>query len=333
MPDVRVEKAITLDPLSTNAPATSATSDMPVIETKPDSTPATEAPETPEAATEAEATVTTTAESAPADKPGDSPASDAQAKKPAQGVQKRIDELTKQREEANRRADAVQAMLDRALSVIEGKPPQSAAQPTATPTEEAEPKKPDRNTFTDPDAYDAAMDTYVQAKAEFVAKREVGKALDANNKAQQERTIAEQQRVAREAYGARVEKAKVKYPDYKEVAESPNVTVSIPMAHAIAHSDDGPEIAYYLGKNPQEAQRIATLSPPVQLLELGKIAVRLASPTAPKPQVTAAPKPITPIVTGADASTATSEEESMDAYAARRQKQLADERSKKHLRH
>jgi len=39
MPDVVIEKPITLDLLPQKAPALSATSDIPVIETKPDASP------------------------------------------------------------------------------------------------------------------------------------------------------------------------------------------------------------------------------------------------------------------------------------------------------
>jgi hypothetical protein len=56
-----------------------------------------------------------------------------------------------------------------------------------------------------------------------------------------------------------------------------------PMAHAILHSEQGPDIAYHLGKNPAEAERISKLAPALQLVELGKIASKLEAPAeAPK---------------------------------------------------
>ena len=95
------------------------------------------------------------------------------------------------------------------------------------------------------------------------------------------------------------------------------------MASAIAHSEEGPEIAYYLGNHPEEAERISKLVPQLQLVELGKIVARLTPTDKPK-TVSAAPAPGKPIKASSE-TTVSPEEESMEAYASRRKKELAQQ--------
>lgn len=328
MPDVKIEKGITLDLLPANEPATSSTNDMPIIETQPDSIAAPESKEAPE--TEG----TTTGESATPEKEATADsAATPETKKPAKGVQKRIDELTREREEAKRLAESEHAEKLRLLALLEkgGKQEQS----TDVQTEDLPPVKPSKADYADPDAYDAAMDSFIEAKASWTAKQEVKAALDEQNRKTMEANIAAEQKAVQTQYMARVEKVMEKYPDFKEVAESPDVTVSIPMAHAIIHSEQGPDIAYYLGKHPEEAARISSLLPPLQLVELGIIAASLktpaSSPAAVKPIVSAAPKPIKPLGTGAGNIEKPIEEMSMEEYAAKRIPELNAQR--RGLRH
>jgi hypothetical protein len=66
------------------------------------------------------------------------------------------------------------------------------------------------------------------------------------------------------------------------------------MAESIQSSDNGPDLAYWLGSNPKEAERIARLSPILQAKEIGKIEVRLAD-NPPVKKSTSAPTPISPV--------------------------------------
>ena len=66
------------------------------------------------------------------------------------------------------------------------------------------------------------------------------------------------------------------------------------MAQTIQASEIGPDVIYWLGSNPKEADRIARLSPLLQAREIGKIEARLgANPPAKK--TTTAPAPIAPV--------------------------------------
>jgi hypothetical protein len=66
------------------------------------------------------------------------------------------------------------------------------------------------------------------------------------------------------------------------------------MAETIRSSDIGPELAYYLGTNPKDAERISRLAPLAQAKEIGKIEAKLAS-DPPMKRTTSAPAPISPV--------------------------------------
>ena len=316
---METEKQVVLDLLDTNSPALSSTDDVPKVETKPDATPAKEevVPAAPEKAE--------TETSATSDKPEDSSATPEEAKKPAKGVQKRIDELTRQREDERRAREAAEARELRILAALE-----KATGVTEKPKDtDTEPVRPQESAFQNPQEYDAAVENWIAARSEWIADRKVAQKFEEQNRRTAEERQAAQVKKVQEDFQKRVDKAKEKYADFSEVAESPDVMVSFPMSYAILNAEEGPEIQYFLGKNPAEAKRISEMNivdhngntvPDVarQLVELGKIVNKLTIPTRP---VSAAPAPIKPI-SKASEHEKSAEEESMEEYAARRKKEL-----------
>jgi hypothetical protein len=145
------------------------------------------------------------------------------------------------------------------------------APPSAPPPE---PLKPDN--FADAQAYADAM---AERKAqELLAKRE-----------------AEAEQAAMlEAYQDREEEARNKYDDFEQVAYNPKLPVTETMAQTIQASDNGPDVIYYLGSNPKEAERIARLSPLLQAREIGKIEAKLGD-NPPAKKTSTAPAPIAPV--------------------------------------
>lgn len=104
-----------------------------------------------------------------------------------------------------------------------------------------------------------------------------------------------------EAYSEREEEARAKYDDFEAVAYNPTLHVTDAMAEVIRESEIGPEVAYFLGSNPKEAERIARLSERVQAKEIGRIEAKLMA-DPPVKRTTSAPAPIRPVtakVTGA----------------------------------
>lgn len=97
-----------------------------------------------------------------------------------------------------------------------------------------------------------------------------------------------------EKYQSQIDAAEDKYPDYVQVAHT-HKFMSAEMAAAIKSSDIAVDLAYHLGTNLKEAERIFKLSPMLQVKELGKLEAKLESapPVVKKPS--SAPAPIKPV--------------------------------------
>ena len=141
-----------------------------------------------------------------------------------------------------------------------------------------------------------APEDYTRAVAEQ-AVREVGAEILARQASEAQEIAA---RAAQDAWAESTADFREKVPDFDAVVHNPNLTVTPVMADAIRESGRGAEIAYYLGKNPAEAARIASLPPFARrprLLALKREWVALRkppsaarpSPSAPSRAVRAAP--------------------------------------------
>lgn len=97
-------------------------------------------------------------------------------------------------------------------------------------------------------------------------------------------------------HASREEQARDKWDDYDEVALNDNLPVTEGMALTIVESEIGPDILYWLGRNPKEAERISRLSPLSQAREIGKIEIHLSA-NPPAKKVSNAPEPIRPVGT------------------------------------
>lgn len=128
----------------------------------------------------------------------------------------------------------------------------------------------------------------VEAYAEALAAHKAEELL--RNREQQR---ARQEMV--EAYHEREEDARGKYDDFEQVAYNPKLPVTNVMAETIQASDIGPDIAYFLGSNPKEAERISRLSPFLQAKEIGKIEAKLSENPPAVKKTSSAPTPITPV--------------------------------------
>lgn len=126
-----------------------------------------------------------------------------------------------------------------------------------------------------------------EAYAEALAERKAAEKLA-------QRQAHEQMAQTLEAFAEREEEVRGKYDDYDQVIRNPNLPITDVMARTIQASEVGPEVAYFLGTNPKEADRIARLPAFLQAKEIGRIEAKLiAEPPAKK--TTSAPPPITPV--------------------------------------
>ena len=162
----------------------------------------------------------------------------------------------------------------------------------------------------------------VEAYAEALATQKAEQLL-------QQRELERQQAAVVESYHEKEEQARDKYDDFEQVAYNPSLKISTVMAQTIQASEIGPDIAYFLGSNPKEADRISRLSPFLQAKEIGKIEAKVAaSPPTKKPS--SAPAPIQPVAARASGAPAydTTDPRSIKAMstsdwiAAERQRQI-----------
>ncbi len=188
--------------------------------------------------------------------------------------------LARDRAKRERELEAdVRRLKEREAPVVQQKP--------------ADPAAPKREDYPDYEAY-------IDARAEFVADQRFAKRESEQTKAQQEARARQESEATFSVYAEREAKAKEKYADFDEVVRDPSLPITDAMFRALVLSDEGPELAYYLGNNRTEAQRIAALPPIAQAREIGKLEAKLAiAPAPPKPaSVSKAPAPIEPLSGG-----------------------------------
>lgn len=224
------------------------------------------------------------AEPAPQEQPtGDDAAAEPQPKR--QTAQDRIDELTRLRRDAERREEQARRdaehWRDQAL--------RTQPKPDPQPKADDEP---------DPARYEYGESDlgYIRDLATHQATRAV----------RAEFAAAEREREARAAaasWQSRMSQAAAKHADFHEVvvegAQRNAWDCTPTMLQALQDSEVGGDLAYHLAKNPDDARRIAALSPVSQVRELGRLEAKLSQPQQAQPKtVTAAPDP-TPQVRGA----------------------------------
>jgi len=137
--------------------------------------------------------------------------------------------------------------------------------------------------------YTPALDQFesVEAYAEALATQKAEQMV-------QQREDQKQQSQVLDVYHDLEEEARGKYNDFEQVAYNPNLPITTVMAETIRSSDVGPDVAYYLGANPKEADRISKLAPYLQAKELGKIEVKVTD-NPPTKKTSSAPAPISPV--------------------------------------
>lgn len=316
MPDILTDTPATARPLL------SATSDMPTLE-----------PATPEPTSEPAEPTTLAPEpesSAQVDAEPSEPLAEPKPSKPKDGIGERISTYAERARAAEARAERLEKIVEQ---IIERVPQPQQTQPvqTTAPTPEPPAPRPRRENFSDPDAYDAAVDEWSEARSqrmidiklaerEHVAKAEREKTERETQQQAAERQLTEIDRTYRE----RVASVAEKYPDYAEVVEAPDLPFRGVIADAIRVSEHGPEIAYHLATHREELNKLAAMPPVQQALYLGRME---ASLTAPRAQAPSAPAPITPLRRGTNTAAPTTLQDAMERggieeYAAMRQKQL-----------
>ena len=131
---------------------------------------------------------------------------------------------------------------------------------------------------------------------QFTTTEEYVEALTTSKAQQivQQQQFEQQRQELLGGYHDKEEVARDKYEDFEQVAYNPKLPITDVMAQTIQASDNGPDIAYYLGTNPKEADRISRLGPLLQAKEIGRLEAKIASDPVTK-RTSSAPAPISPV--------------------------------------
>lgn len=204
----------------------------------------------------------------------DKPASEAAEKDDKEGqrpesksaVQKRIDKLTRDKYENKKE---IEDLKQRLLAIEKG----GKAQPGAeeNPPEEKVAVKPKPDDFG---TYEEFAEALADWKYEDRRRKEKAAEAEAASKRAQEQAANE----VANTYNKRVAEAKERYDDFEDVVGR---STAIPDAviHSIIRMENGPDVAYYLGKNPKVCKKMMDLANSGDLLsaivEAGKISQAL----------------------------------------------------------
>lgn len=242
--------------------------------------------------------------------PTDSAAQSPADKKPVDPVQRRIDQITWQKHEAERRYNAAVFREQEMARELEQLRRERAEQQrrASMPTPE--------QYGMDAEQYRRAMEQHSQQWIEQ-QQREASERMQAQQQAQMREH-------AQRAINARIAEAVEKYSDYAEVVGNPALpplqTVNPPLFAALMEHEQMAELTYYLGKHPSDAHRIASLSPAKAILEMGKIAGRLSA--GPARQTSNAPAPPATVGSAATADTGPSDKDDTETWMRKRNEQV-----------
>jgi hypothetical protein len=225
---------------------------------------------------------------------------------------RRIDELTRDKHEARRHAERMEKMLEQLTAQ------QRAPEPVAQGIQ-----PPDPNDFAG-GQYDPR---YIQAQLEYTRVSAIDEAKRAVAAEYEQRAQYERQAQAQAKLEATEAATRAKFADYDAVIEGitsdPRLAQNPTIRQALLGLDNGPEIAYTLGKNLDVAYEIANMNPIQAGMRLAEIINR-----APR-KTSNAPTPIRPLgTTGANPAKTLYEMSPAEFIAARN----AEERARKESR-
>jgi hypothetical protein len=135
------------------------------------------------------------------------------------------------------------------------------------------------------------IEEYAKAKA----KHESDKALKEHETKQRTQAHQEAQGRLVKDWETKAARADSKYEDFEEVVGELKPDYRHPWTVAVMQAENAEDVAYHLGKNIKEAQRIAALDPVGQIRAIALLEARLAAEPAKPKEPSKAPAPINPV--------------------------------------
>lgn len=226
------------------------------------------------------------------------------------GFQRKIERQEREISELRAENARRDAMLEKALAAIEKTA--GTKQEEQVANENAPPSRDDFDDYQE----------YLEARTEWKTRETIRAEMARNAEERQQLQKQEEQQQIQKSVEQQLEERKTKgrekYKDFQEVALADDVPINPLMAEIIAGSDNGEDMAYFLGKNRDEALRIARLSPLAAAKELGALEASLKAKPVAAPKVTAAPAPATPVSGSSGSAIQDLASLDMDAYMAKR---------------
>lgn len=207
---------------------------------------------------------------------------DTTAERKNNGVQKRINELVREREDWKRQA---QFFAERVRS---DEQPQEAPKAKS----DAPPKSDDFDSY----------DEYIDALTDYKTQKAIESQMQGARERRQQAQVQQQEQARVQSIQKTIADGRGKYDDFDAVALSGTSPITDYMASAIAESDIGADLAYYLGKNPDQAQQIAEMSPTASIRAIGKLEAKVEAQLVQSKEKSNAPAPIKPVSKGAKAN-------------------------------
>lgn len=235
-----------------------------------------------------------TPESAP--ETGEETTAEPEEQKKSRGVQKRLDELTRNWREEQRRSQWLEQQLELA---------QKQSQPEPTPAPQGKPQL---------DQFDS-YEEYTEALTDWKVDQKLQSQTELQQQEQQQRTRQDKEL----AFNRKAAEFSELHEDFDTVVRS--IPLSDSTFQAALNSEKSAEILYHLGQNYELAEKIDRMDNVSAAMELGRIEAALVQ--ADRSQ-TNAPDPLDPIDGGTGgAPSADPDKMSMSEWKAWREKQLA----------
>lgn len=214
--------------------------------------------------------------------------------------QERVNEITRARREAERRADA----LERELSQIrQQQPAQHQPQSNEPP--------PSLENYANVAEWSQALTQYAVRQAEQAAEQRF-----------KQQDWQRQQQQVQQNFAERAAKYTAEHPDFTDAVSEldRSVTFAPEIVDAIGNSEHGPALVHYLAKHLDEADRISRLPAHIAAVQLGRLEAQVSAPK-PKP-VTKAPTPTPSLGGGSSIPTGPNDKQTIEEWLAERRKQL-----------
>lgn len=219
------------------------------------------------------------------------------------GFQNRIDKLTKDKYDLMEKVERLE---------LEAKD-RAAGKEAARAKDE--PKKPKMDDYDD-------LESYVNALSDFNTQQKIAELKAKESEESEQQSLRE----IYDSYNEKVAAFSAEHDDFEEVVGRPDLKIPQGVQLAILEMDNGPEVAYFLGSNPDICKKLAEMRPVSAVVQIGKIAAKLESPSPKAKPASTATEPIKPVSGSARSARPLSEVDDADEYMKRRRAEKAANR-------